>query len=128
MRFPIILVFCLLAILSFTSADGNARPAKPMFKGVELYSWRDSPNRQWSFSLLAGTNRNKTLKEIKSPKSVIVGVKELKRRMSDLAVGEHISWSNNNTKHLSYPPKKVRDDISKTAQSLRIHLYIADQK
>jgi hypothetical protein len=36
-------------------------------KGYELYSWQQ--DGQWVFSLLVGTNREKTLDEIQSPQA-----------------------------------------------------------
>ena len=44
-------------------------------KGYELYSWQDGG--QWKFSLLIGTNREKTLEEIKSADVVLSGVDAL---------------------------------------------------
>jgi hypothetical protein len=69
-------------------------------KGYELYSW--SEDSQWHFTLITGTNRNKTLEEIISNEDVIseagwtqihvVGVDEIKAILSKLRQGEEILW------------------------------------
>jgi hypothetical protein len=69
-------------------------------KGYELYSW--SENNQWHFTLITGTNRNKTLEEIISTTDIIsqdgwvqihvVGVNEIKSVLSRLPQSEDILW------------------------------------
>ncbi len=69
-------------------------------KGYELYSWpKDS---QWHFTLITGTNRNKTLEEIISNANIIsedgwvhihvVGVDAIKTVLSRLPQNEFILW------------------------------------
>lgn len=69
-------------------------------KGYELYSW--SEDSQWHFTLITGTNRNKTLEEIISNEDGIpevgwvqihvVGVDAIKAVLSKLPQGEEILW------------------------------------
>jgi hypothetical protein len=69
-------------------------------KGYELYSW--SEDSQWHFTLITGTNRNKTLEEIISNEDVIseagwvqihvVGVDAIKAVLSRFPQGEEILW------------------------------------
>jgi hypothetical protein len=69
-------------------------------KGYELYSW--SEDSQWHFTLITGTNRNKTLEEIISNEDIIseagwvqvrvVGVDAIKAVLSKLHQGEEIVW------------------------------------
>jgi hypothetical protein len=69
-------------------------------KGYELYSW--SEDSQWHFTLITGTNRNKTPEEIISNEDVIseagwvqihvVGVDAIKAVLSKLPQGEEILW------------------------------------
>ena len=69
-------------------------------KGYELYSW--SEDSQWHFTLITGTNRNKTLEEIISNEDFIseagwvqihvVGVDAIKAVLSKLHEGEEILW------------------------------------
>jgi hypothetical protein len=69
-------------------------------KGYELYSWLE--DGQWHFTLITGTNRNKTLEEIVSKINIIsedawvqihlVGVDEIKTILSKLPQNEEILW------------------------------------
>jgi hypothetical protein len=69
-------------------------------KGYELYSWLEK--NQWHFTLVTGTNRNKTLDEIISNTNIItqdgwvhvhvVGVDEIKSVLSRLPPSEEILW------------------------------------
>ncbi len=91
-----------------------------MGKGVELYSWREPGYEQWRFSLLPGTNRNKTLAEVKAPEHTIVTVEALKQQLAHLAVGEYVFWIKRDQEHFEYPPKAIRDDISQAAETLQL--------
>jgi hypothetical protein len=69
-------------------------------KGYELYSWLE--DSQWHFTLITGTNRNKTLEEIISNINIIseegwvhihvVGVDAIKTVLSRLPQNEYIFW------------------------------------
>jgi hypothetical protein len=69
-------------------------------KGYELYSW--SQDGEWHFTLITGTNRNKTLEEIISPSNNVtadewvqihvVGVEAIKGVISRIPQGEWVSW------------------------------------
>jgi hypothetical protein len=69
-------------------------------KGYELYSWPE--DSQWHFTLITGTNRNKTLEEIISNVNIIsedgwvhihvVGVDAIKTVLSRLPQNEEILW------------------------------------
>jgi hypothetical protein len=69
-------------------------------KGYELYSWLD--DSQWHFTLITGTNRNKTLEEIISNEDIIseagwvqihvIGVDAIKTVLSKLPQNELIMW------------------------------------
>ena len=69
-------------------------------KGYELYSW--SEDSLWHFTLITGTNRNKTLKEIISNEDFIseagwvqihvIGVDAIKTVLSKLPQNEHVFW------------------------------------
>src|ERR1051325_1013820 len=47
-----------------SATQPTVTPFPESMKGYELYSWKEG--KQWKFSLLIGTNRDKTLEEIKS--------------------------------------------------------------
>ena len=69
-------------------------------KGYELYSWQD--NGQWHFTLITGTNRNKTLEEIIISENTVsadewihihvVGVDAIKTVLGRLPQNEHAFW------------------------------------
>ncbi len=69
-------------------------------KGYELYSWPE--DSQWHFTLITGTNRNKTLEEIISNTNIItedgwvhihvVGVDAIKTVLSRVPQNEFILW------------------------------------
>ncbi|MCX6012158.1 MAG: hypothetical protein NTV30_01840 [Chloroflexi bacterium] len=69
-------------------------------KGYELYSWSESS--QWHFTLITGTNRNKTLEEITSNVNTVsedgwvrihvVGVDAIQTVLSRLPQNEDILW------------------------------------
>ena len=58
-----------------TAAQPTVAPFAESMKGYELYSWQEGD--QWKFSLLIGTNRDKTLEEIKSADVVLADVDAL---------------------------------------------------
>src|SRR5215217_4898954 len=74
-------------------------------KGYELYSWQS--RGQWYFSLVVGTNRQKTYKEIVSPKVRIKGAAQLKRKLDLLPEGEELSWSKHRISQMTMPPKSI---------------------
>ena len=70
-------------------------------KGYELYSWQDGG--QWKFSLLVGTNREKTLEEIPA--------------------GQYITWSSRET--LSFPPDDIVQQVEQTCKDEGLILSVA---
>jgi hypothetical protein len=109
-------------------------------KGYELYSWQEGS--QWHFTLITGTNRNKTLEEIISNEDIIsedgwvqihvVGVDAIKAVLSKLRQGEKILWlarpraeqtppSNIN---FMLPPEPIIDSIKEHAGQCDLDLLI----
>ena len=86
----------LITNLSITAVSELPRS----MKGYELYSW--SEDSLWHFTLITGTNRNKTLKEIISNEDFIseagwvqihvIGVDAIKTVLSKLPQNEHVFW------------------------------------
>ncbi|OGO06772.1 MAG: hypothetical protein A2Y92_05685 [Chloroflexi bacterium RBG_13_57_8] len=70
-------------------------------KGYELYSWEG--NGRWHFTLITGTNRNKTLEEIISGEDIesengwvkisASGVEGIKDVLNRVPEGEVVSWN-----------------------------------
>lgn len=90
-------------------------------KGYELYSWQEGS--QWNFSLLVGTNREKTLDEIKSTEVLLSSVDELKSTLEKIPAGQYVTWSSRET--LSFPPEEVIQQIQQTCEEQGLILTIA---
>jgi hypothetical protein len=112
-----VLAIYLLAALGCSSGSPQ-RAARPAFKGIELYSWK-ADDGSWRFSLLPGTNRQKPVSEITEPEVTIVGVDNLKQRLSALARGESVLWSNLAGEPV---PREVVDDLDRLCRGLDIKL------
>ncbi len=97
-------------------------------KGYEIYSW--SPGGLWHFTLITGTNRNKTVDEILSTGDFIsetgqvsvhvVGVDALQTVLGKLRPGEEVSWlarprldpaASGGVSFFSLPPQDAVDSI-----------------
>lgn len=125
MRAILVLTFALITAPLVAFAQNEARPAAPSFKGVELYSWKDSVSGAWSFSLLPGTNRNKGLAEIKEPSRVISSVAQLEEHLVTLAEGEKVFWFLAGFKPgLSYPDQETISRILTFAAKHKITVLI----
>ncbi len=90
-------------------------------KGYELYSWRE--NDQWKFSLLAGTNRLKTLDEIKVAGTTLSGVDALISTLEKVPSGQYVTWISGET--LPLPPDAVVKQIQDVAKNRGLILNTA---
>jgi hypothetical protein len=112
-----------------TAATAPQRNKTYTFKGVELYSWQDTAdknaNNHWRFSLLNGTNRNKLLVEIQHKKTVIGNVNLLKKQLANLAVGESVFWSTPYPA-LTLPPAAIVDELSSYTKAQQINLVLPE--
>lgn len=119
------LLFAILlgALLSGCGAASQptATPFAESMKGYELYSWQD--DGQWKFSVLVGTNREKTLDEIKSAEVVLSGVDALTSTLEKIPAGQYITWSSRET--LSFPPDEIRSQVVQACKDQGLILNIA---
>ena len=119
------LLFAMLlgALLSgcATPVQPAVRPAAEIMKGFELYSWQEGG--QWKFSLLVGTNREKTLDEIKSPETVLPNVDALKPALEAISSGQYITWSSKDT--LAFPPDHIITQVEQICKDQGLILNIA---
>ena len=105
----------------------RAAPAPPptpfpeSMKGYELYSWQDGD--QWNFSLLVGTNREKTLEEIKAADTTLRGVDALTSALEQMPAGQYITWSSRET--LSFPPDEVIEQVKQNCEDKGLILNLA---
>ncbi|MBI4860605.1 MAG: hypothetical protein HY815_10130 [Candidatus Riflebacteria bacterium] len=119
----------------------STRNAKPAFKGVELYSW-EAPGKGFTFVLLPGTNRIKTLAEIVTAPGRDHGLTSLKRALEKLPAGEEVFWfnrcdlgeaagsgSNPQPKiKLTFPGPKVVAHLIKVGEKHRVTLAVPPEK
>jgi hypothetical protein len=89
-------------------------------KGYELYSWQEG--NQWKFSLLVGTNREKTIEEIKSADILLSSVDELESVLETIPAGQYITWSSRET--LSFPPEDVLNQVEQACEDQGLILNI----
>ena len=89
-------------------------------KGFELYSWQE--NGEWVFAILIGTNREKTLEEIQSPKVRLNGLDELKKVLTSIPAGEYMTWHSHAS--LAFPPDDILAQVQEicTLQGLEMSL------
>ena|SRR5689334_24438020 len=118
----------LFAILLGSLLSGCGSASQPTvtsypesMKGYELYSWKEG--EQWKFSLLVGTNRAKTLEEIKSADVALAGTDALISILEKIPAGQYITWSSRET--LSFPPDDIRSQIEQTCKDKGLILNIA---
>jgi hypothetical protein len=109
----------LVLLAAGCSAAPVARVAKPAFKGMELYSWKPE-GKEWHFSVLEGTNRNKTMAEITAPEDTLVGVAPLKKRLARLAKGESVFWRNLADESV---PQDMEEDLRAFCQGIDVTLH-----
>ena len=117
---------CIVLSAVFLSACGaasepSATPFPESMKGYELYSWQDG--NQWRFSILIGTNREKSLDEIKSADVTLSGVEELISTLEQIPVGQYVTWSTRET--LAFPPEDILKQVEQTCKDEGLILNIA---
>ena len=103
------------------TAQSTATPFAGSMKGHELYSWQE--DGQWKFSVLVGTNREKTLDEIKSTDVVLSGMDALTSTLEKIPAGQYITWSSRET--LSFPPEDIRSQVEQVCKDMGLILNIA---
>ena len=107
-----------------TGCAGSGQTDPPLLpesmKGYELYSWQDGD--QWKFSLLTGTNREKTLGEIKSPGTALTGVDLLIPTLEKLSTGQYVTWVAKDG--LPFPPDDMIARIETTCEENGLILNI----
>ena len=124
-------IVCLFATaLAATSLGGGGRvdderEAKPRFKGVELYSWKDDTGT-WNHVLLSGTNELKIEAEVKAAEGRVRGTEALKKALSRLAVGEQVTWMRR-LEGFDVPTGDTRKEIEEAAKGAEVELRIPEK-
>lgn len=104
-------------------------------KGYELYSWQVGD--EWYFTLITGTNRNKTVEEIKTGENIesqdgwvkisVTGTDALKALLARLPKGENVFWVDGLIAPTEFakPPAEVVDQIQEYAVGLGLDFYVS---
>jgi hypothetical protein len=126
----------LITKLSITAVNELPRS----MKGFELYSWPE--DSQWHFTLITGTNRNKTLEEIISNEDFIseagwiqiqvVGVDAIKAVLSRVPKNEFIVWlagmrseqTPQSSVNITLPEKPTIDTIKESAEQCGLDFMV----
>jgi len=120
-------------ITALTISGVHALPMS--MKGYELYSWQE--NDGWHFTLITGTDRNKTLEEITSGEYFIseigwvnihcTGEEAIKTALGKVPPGEWVSWSEgafvSDASMLTLPPQDIIDNIKDYAVGRGLNFY-----
>ena len=120
------LILCIVALGSLLAGCGPAEQpvttvASGSMKGYEIYSWQEGG--RWYFSLLVGTNREKTPEEIRAPETVLPGVEGLRPALEALPSGKFVTWvSKDGT---VFPPEDVIDQVRQICTERGLELAIA---
>ena len=100
-------------------------PDKPAFKGIELYG-RQTEDGEWVYTILYGTNRNKTVQEAGSG---AMDIGEVKGCFCKLADGENVIWMDSAYNpetgemiSLPKPPPAIIKDIQDGAATCGVNL------
>lgn len=129
MRKSILFLMALVLLIPvlFGCNAASQEPLPRSMKGYEMYSWQEEG--QWHFTLITGTNRNKTLEEVTTGESKegedgwvnihVTGVDEIKAVLSRVPAKEFVSWSRWGTVgpeegaviQLELPPEDIVNDI-----------------
>ena len=112
-----ICAFLFILFVSLMSACGSASepsatPFAESMKGYELYRWQEGG--QWKFSIMVGTNREKSLEEIQSAETSFSGVEELTVALERMPEGQYVTWSSRET--LSFPPEDIIEQVEKICE------------
>ena len=106
---PIFVVVILLGCCQASLAQSREANPPHSMKGYELYSWKF--RGEWYFSLLVGTNRLKSRKEVTSLKVRVKGVEALKLRLNRLSRGEEVSWSEGLIPRMVLPSDNIIKEV-----------------
>ncbi len=105
---------------SATSNPLVPQPGAESMKGYELYSWQKES--QWYFSVLIGTNREKTLAEIQAPEARLKGIEELQPLLESIPAGQFVTWLSRAA--LVFPPEEMVTQVQEICKRQGLELGI----
>jgi hypothetical protein len=89
-------------------------------KGYELYSWQETG--EWYFSVLVGTNREKTLEEIQAPGAALKGLDALQPVLKKIPAGQYVTWLARD--ELAFPPDEMVRQVEKICKDQGLELGV----
>jgi hypothetical protein len=125
------LFLVLLAILVLVGCRSSDRPSPTAtqpssMKGYELYSW--STGDDWTFALVVGTNRVKSLEELLPPPDQDQGLEWLRRELERLPEGEQVFWSAGRVAGTSLPPEELIQTVQSHCDQVGVELQIVQDQ
>jgi len=142
----LVIICCLAAAcrqpVTPAAPTATATPLPPLprsFKGYELYCWLAGD--QWHFTLITGTNRNKSVEEVKSTEDRVTadgwvrihvqGVDAIKAVLSRVPAGEWVFWAGAGWatgtlgagSDITLPPQGIIDAIQQHADDLGLKFH-----
>ena len=115
-----------------------SNPLPKSMKGYELVSWE--VDGTWNFTLVTGTNREKTFEELMTPDSsvsdngfvkiTVPGLGQIKEALGMLPEGSEVFWGGmslagqvpDGTVYFTYPPQAMMDEIASFCEKNGIQL------
>lgn len=112
--------------------DAIPDPLPRSVKGYEMFSWQGDAD--WVFTLISGTNRNKSFDELTSAENIITeegiikitvtGLEGLEQLFKRLPGGEEVFWGginlggqvNVDATYFTYPPPDVMQQVLRMAE------------
>jgi hypothetical protein len=104
-----------------TTTDGW----RTSMKGWELYSWQ--ADGEWLFSLLEGTNREKSRAEIQAPAATLEGIDALQKALELIAPGQYVTWWSPSWVEggLAFPSDEMIAEVERICDQRDLELSIA---
>jgi hypothetical protein len=124
-----------LMCMTFSVCMSQVQDSRPydIRMGYELYSWPGSSGR-WNFCIRPNTSSEATVEQVFNKKTVLRGVAQLKRRISELPSGAKVFWvdripSGNGPKakgseSLRYPPAELREEVQGYAEKHQVEVQV----
>ncbi|MEA2008629.1 MAG: hypothetical protein U9O54_05875 [Chloroflexota bacterium] len=115
----------ILILFIFILLIASCRATPKAFKGMELYSWQNDGG-DWMFSIMPGTNRLKTVSEVKGNSLSLRGVKT---KFCQMAKAEQVFWmasaqnpAMGEAQAFPYPPEVIATEIETFANTCGVEL------
>lgn len=130
--FTFLAILFLLIFVSCGVTEGEpTHSTKKAFKGMELYSWQGDDGA-WSFAILMGTNRIKTVEEVMANP---LDIEAVKQGLCQMAPGEQVFWigwelsfSNGETLDLDQPSQEIIDELLDYAADCAVELLVSHEE